>query len=102
MRIIVFSFAIASLLWVQSCGAQSNSSTQKSTRNMESNQSNNPVYSRTDSSEVKITEGEWKKILPPDIYYIAREKGTERPWTSPIEHSRGRDLLLQSLWKSPF
>ena len=88
MRIIVFSLAIASLLWVQSCGAQSNSSTQKSTRNMESNQSNNPVYSRTDSSEVKITEGEWKKILPPDIYYIAREKGTERPWTSPIEHSK--------------
>ena len=88
MRIIVFSFAIASLLWVQSCGAQSNSSTQKSTRNMESNQSNNPVYSRTDSSEVKITEGEWKKILSPDVYYIAREKGTERPWTSPIEHSK--------------
>ncbi len=88
MRIIVFSFAITSLLWVQSCGAQSNSSTQKSTRNMESNQSNNPVYSRTDSSEVKITEGEWKKILSPDVYYIAREKGTERPWTSPIEHSK--------------
>ena len=88
MRIIVFSFAIVSLLWVQSCGAQSNSSTQKSTRNMESNQSNNPVYSRTDSSEVKITEGEWKKILSPDVYYIAREKGTERPWTSPIEHSK--------------
>ena len=55
---------------------------------MESNQSNNPVYSRTDSSEVKITEGEWKKILSPDVYYIAREKGTERPWTSPIEHSK--------------
>lgn len=48
-------------------------------------QKNNPVYSRTDSKEVKMTDEEWKNILPADVYYIARKKGTERPWSSPLE-----------------
>jgi peptide-methionine (R)-S-oxide reductase len=46
---------------------------------------NNPVYSKTDSNKVVLNEEEWKKILPADVYYIAREKGTERPWTSKFE-----------------
>jgi peptide-methionine (R)-S-oxide reductase len=41
----------------------------------------NAVYSTTDSSKVAITDAEWKKILPTDVYEIAREKGTERPFT---------------------
>jgi peptide-methionine (R)-S-oxide reductase len=48
----------------------------------------NPVYSRTDSSKVNMSEEEWRKILPADIYSIAREKGTERPWTSKYEESK--------------
>ena len=51
------------------------------------NTTNNPVYSRTESKEVTLSEEEWKKILPSDVYYIARQKGTERPWTSKFEHS---------------
>ncbi|GAB3025857.1 peptide-methionine (R)-S-oxide reductase MsrB [Niabella terrae] len=49
---------------------------------------NNPVYSRTDSATVKLSDDEWKKILPEEVYYIARQKGTERPWTSKYEHSK--------------
>ena len=48
----------------------------------------NPVYSRTDSSKVNIAEEEWKKILPADVFAIARQKGTERPWTSKYEDSK--------------
>ncbi len=51
-------------------------------------QTNNPVYSRTDTSSVQLSEEEWKKILPAQVYAIARQKGTERPFTSPIEHSK--------------
>jgi peptide-methionine (R)-S-oxide reductase len=43
--------------------------------------SNNPVYSRTDSTKLTLSEAEWKQILPPDVYEIARQKGTERPFT---------------------
>jgi peptide-methionine (R)-S-oxide reductase len=49
------------------------------------NKAKNPVYSRTDSSTVNLSEEEWKKLLPKEVYYIARQKGTERPWTSKYE-----------------
>ena len=48
----------------------------------------NPVYSRTDSSKVELTEDSWKKLLTPEVYDIARMKGTERPWSSPFENSK--------------
>ena len=44
-------------------------------------QKNNPVFSTTDSNKVNISDSEWKKILPKDVYEIAREKGTERAFT---------------------
>ncbi len=31
------------------------------------------------------TDAEWKLILSPETYYIMREAGTERPYTSPLE-----------------
>ncbi len=46
----------------------------------------NPVYSHTGNDKINLTEEEWKKILPGDVYYIARKKGTERPWSSPLEN----------------
>src|SRR3954465_2837418 len=46
---------------------------------------NNPVFSKTDTSKVALSNDEWKKILSPEVYHIAREKGTERPYTSKYE-----------------
>jgi peptide-methionine (R)-S-oxide reductase len=57
---------------------------------MDSANKNNPVYSNTDSSKVNMSEDEWKKILPQDVYYIARQKGTERPWSSPLENIKDK------------
>ena len=72
------ALVLSTLLW-QSCFTQTNQ------KNMNNNQKNNPVYSKTDSSKVVMKDEEWKKILPSDVYYIARQKGTERPFTSPFE-----------------
>ncbi len=55
---------------------------------MDNKKESNPVYSRTDASKVGLSEAEWKKILPADVYYISRQKGTERPGTSHFEHSK--------------
>jgi len=41
-----------------------------------------------DSSLINRTDAEWQKILPSDVYYVARQKGTERPFTSKFEHSK--------------
>lgn len=38
-------------------------------------------YSRTATEKVKLSNSEWKKILPPDLYAVAREADTERPYT---------------------
>ena len=46
---------------------------------------NNPHFSRTDTTKITVPEEAWKKILSPEVYYIARQKGTERPWTSKFE-----------------
>jgi len=52
------------------------------------NKNNNPVYSHTDASPVNLTDEQWKNILPKDVYSIARQKGTERPYSSPLEENR--------------
>lgn len=38
---------------------------------------NNPYYSHTDTTELHVSNEEWKKILPGDVYEISRLKGTE-------------------------
>jgi peptide-methionine (R)-S-oxide reductase len=66
-----------------------NNNTQNKAQNMDTNdQKNNPAYSRTDSSKLVLSDEEWKKRLAPDVYYIARQKGTERPFTSKFETSK--------------
>jgi len=77
---ILFTILIfMSLLFA--CNPPKNETVNKST-DMEKN---NPVYSNTDTSKVVMSEEEWKKILPENVYYIARLKGTERPWSSKYE-----------------
>jgi peptide-methionine (R)-S-oxide reductase len=49
------------------------------------NSSKSEVYSKTDTSRVELRDEDWKKLLTPEQYYIARMKGTERPWTSKFE-----------------
>jgi peptide-methionine (R)-S-oxide reductase len=52
------------------------------------NAGKSPVYSHTDSSKVTVTDKDWKKILSPEVYDVARLKGTERPFTSKFETSK--------------
>lgn len=41
----------------------------------------NPYYSNTDTTKLNVPDSEWKKILSPDLYHVARNKGTERAFT---------------------
>ena len=42
---------------------------------------NNPYYSNTDTKPLKVSNAEWKKILSPNLYAVAREQATERSFT---------------------
>ena len=46
-----------------------------------SEHNNNPHYSRTDTTPLHVNDAEWKKILPSDVYKVARDKGTEYAFT---------------------
>lgn len=48
---------------------------------MHKQQKNNPYYSRTDTTHLDVSNEEWKKILSPDLYAVAREQATERAFT---------------------
>lgn len=43
--------------------------------------SNNPYYSTTDTTHLKVSDAQWKKILPPNLYAVAREQDTEPAFT---------------------
>jgi len=79
IRIFVLLMASFSL---QSCFSQNTDN--KTTMDNKKN----PAYSRTDNSKVVLKEDEWKNILSPEVYYISRQKGTERPYTSKFETLR--------------
>ncbi len=75
-------FIISTVLLMASCHAQNN----EKKKTMDTlNKKDNPVYSKTDTSKVVMTEDQWKKVLSPEVYQIARQKGTERPWSSKFE-----------------
>lgn len=99
MNKIKWILFIAVMGMLQQCSYSQSNTAAKQTINQEKKETmdstdkklakeNNPVYSTTDTSKVEITDAEWKKILPEDVYYIARMKGTERPWTSKFENSK--------------
>ena len=74
------------ILCLQSCYSQNQPS--KKTNMDQSKKNTHPNYSHTDSSKLVLTNTEWKNLLSPEVYAIAREKGTERPFTSPFETSK--------------
>ena len=82
--------AIACTSFLQQCSFSQNKEAKNITspKMNNNNKTNNPVYSTTDTGKVKLTEQEWKNILTPEVYQIARQKGTERPWTSVFEKSK--------------
>jgi len=47
----------------------------------------NPYYSNTDIKHLNVSNAEWKKILPPALYAVAREQDTEAPFTGKLWNS---------------
>jgi peptide-methionine (R)-S-oxide reductase len=83
---IKYSLIITIAALMQQCTYSQNNKMTKNEEKMDSSKKNNPVYSNSDTSKVALNEEEWKKILPSEVFTIARLKGTERPWTSKFEN----------------
>lgn len=79
-NVVILLFA--TMIW-QSCFSQNDTINKK---NMENKKNENPFYNRNTTDQVNLQNEEWKKLLSPEVYSIAREKGTERPYTSKFEN----------------
>ena len=76
---VLFYIQMLSVVLLTACGNSTNSKSK--TNNMETTKNINPFFSTTDTNKVVIGNEEWRKILPKDVYEIAREKGTEMAFT---------------------
>jgi peptide methionine sulfoxide reductase msrA/msrB len=78
---------ILSLFVLSACG-QSNQKNQK-VKAMENiiTKSENPYYSNSDTNKINISNVEWKKVLAPDLYAVARNADTERAFTGKMWNS---------------
>lgn len=84
MKPIVFAWLLLGSGCLPSCHTDSHTNKTLSTKNpmmTDSTHPNNPYYSRIDTTPLRLSDEEWKKVLPDSIYSIARKQGTERAFT---------------------
>jgi len=79
LRIItIFLFFL--VLTFCACG-QSKKENQQAINMNSINKPKNPHYSNTDTTKINLSDAEWKKILPEDLYEVSRHAVTERAFT---------------------
>jgi len=54
---------------------------EKTTTNNKISKPGNPYYSNTDTTKLKLSDAQWKKVLPEDVYLVMRKAETERAFT---------------------
>ncbi|TYA56349.1 peptide-methionine (R)-S-oxide reductase MsrB [Formosa maritima] len=77
-------FIIILIISTQSCTSQ----TKKETTNK-------------DSFLVNKTNAEWKQILSPMAYYVLRESGTEKAFSSPLNNNKEKGTYVCTACKAP-
>lgn len=98
LKIIITPLALSLCFFFTAC-AQNKSNknetkieqttTSKTTLN-ETTQMENPYYSRTSTEKLNVSDAEWKKVLPADLYATAREGDTERAFTGKLWDSEAK------------
>ena len=62
---------------------------------------NNPYYSRTDTKHLDVSNEEWKKILPKEVYAIGREANTEYAFTGKYWNTTGNGMYYCAVCGNP-
>jgi len=77
---IIIALPLVIILTLNACG-QSRNVNNPSLNMKPISKPENPHYSHTDTTKLTLTDAEWKKILPSDVYEVSRHAATERPFT---------------------
>ena len=90
MRKLIVNFLLLLPLFILSaCGQTNKQNTTQKTIAMENvlSKPENPYYSNTDTTKLNVSDAEWKKVLSPDLYAVARQADTERAFTGTMWNS---------------
>jgi peptide-methionine (R)-S-oxide reductase len=77
---IVIILSMVAALSFSACG-QSRNANQSSLNMNTISKPENPYYSHTDTTKLNLSDAEWKKILPKELYEVSRHAATEQPFT---------------------
>jgi peptide-methionine (R)-S-oxide reductase len=61
----------------------------------------NPYYSHTATAPVKLTNAQWKAILPANVYYIARQEGTDPAFSSRYHDNHAKGMYYCAACGNP-
>lgn len=90
---------LACCFQIMSCTAQNKPS--KTTMNTSTEHKNNPYYSRTDTTHLNVSNAEWKKILPKEVYDVAREQGTEYAFSNKLWNAETKGMYYCAVCGNP-
>jgi methionine-R-sulfoxide reductase len=76
----IIILTLVTMITLSACGQGRNVNQSTITMNSIS-KPENPYYSNTDTTKLNLTDAEWKKILPKDLYEVSRHAATERAFT---------------------
>ena len=74
--ILLFAICLAS--------CAQNKSAEKRDLNTKNKPMKNPYFSKTDKKKLQVSDAEWKKVLSPDLYAVARNSETEPAFTGKL------------------
>jgi len=74
-------FLFAAICMLLSCNAQTTTASKIQTMDDSTSKIPHQYYSRIDFTQLKLNEAEWKQILSPELFSVARQKGTEYAFT---------------------
>jgi peptide-methionine (R)-S-oxide reductase len=90
MKTALYTGWLISLLFLLSCREKTIRQPAPIAEPKETPLAANPYYSRTDTTPLRVSDTEWKRVLPPNLYAVAREKATERAFTGKYWDFEGR------------
>lgn len=91
MKNLLIIFTLSSCLLVAACQQQT----------AESSNNSHSVAQAAEKFPVSKTEGEWKRILPPESFHVMREHGTERPFNNQYDKNKADGIYYCRACKQP-
>ena len=76
----IYTLCLFLIFSLQACGQKTGEKYTSTPKNVIS-KPNNPYYSNTNTTKINISNSEWKKVLPKEVYAVMREANTEIPFT---------------------